>query len=823
MTYGTLNLELSITLFYYPFVHVFCQCESLIDTSCRLFQHDDAEEGELYSDASDKEDTTAEENPLPSLPSKQTSNDANDMSKATERDASNITSKDSRSETFSKRLRESDASSEDCTDSSQSDYPSKKKIKRRKKMPSKKNTEKIKSSENESTDDEDSNKREKSSKVKRRGQDSSENSEEELLKKKRKIEEQLRLEMGQRDEADGRDTEKNPEEGRRYEEKNPEMKRRETKASDRKYRDDEIIGERYWGGRKSPETTKRSKTSDTYWNKYADELGIQIRDPHKSDKTSIPRHESEDKRASRGEKERRRGSSRGRDSKNSQDRSPPRSKDLDKPKEEAQLIKKPVVDPTQTRTGGAYIPPAKLKMMQASITDKNSAAFQRLAWEALKKSINGLVNKVNVSNIGIIVRELLKENIIRGRGILCRSLMQAQSFSQTYTHVYAALVAVINSKFPQVGELLLRRLVTQFKRGIKRSDKTICVSSCKFIAHLINQQVAHEVVALEIISFLFEKGQDLTDSTESGEKSRNNCVELAATFLKECGMKLKENSPRCMIQIMDSVKNIMNEGKLEDRIRYMLEALWSGAASNFKDNPAVEEKLDLVEEEDQITHIVELDSPLDTEDILNVFKHDPEFEAQEEKYKEIKESMLGGSSDESGSEGSGSDSDSEDSEENEEQTTTIIDATEGNMLAFRRTVYLTFKSSLTVDEAAHKILKGDIKPGWEVELCNMILDCCAQERTFVKFYAILAQRFCNINRTYQDNFLDIFSTAYDTCHRLESEKLRNVAKFFSHLFITDAIGWGAFSVVKLDEDNTTSSSRVFLKILFQVYGCHCIC
>ena len=38
-----------------------------------------------------------------------------------------------------------------------------------------------------------------------------------------------------------------------------------------------------------------------------------------------------------------------------------------------------------------------------------------MAWEALKKSINGLVNKVNVANIHDIVREILSENVIRGR------------------------------------------------------------------------------------------------------------------------------------------------------------------------------------------------------------------------------------------------------------------------------------------------------------------------------------------------------------------------------------------------------------------------
>lgn len=68
-----------------------------------------------------------------------------------------------------------------------------------------------------------------------------------------------------------------------------------------------------------------------------------------------------------------------------------------------------------TRTGGAYIPPARLRMMQAQITDKSSSQYQRIAWEALKKSINGLINKINVSNLVQIVQELFQENIVRGR------------------------------------------------------------------------------------------------------------------------------------------------------------------------------------------------------------------------------------------------------------------------------------------------------------------------------------------------------------------------------------------------------------------------
>lgn len=130
-----------------------------------------------------------------------------------------------------------------------------------------------------------------------------------------------------------------------------------------------------------------------------------------------------------------------------------------------------------SRSGGAYIPPAKLRAMQAEAAkDKTSAEYQRISWDALKKSINGLINKVNISNIKHIVPELFGENLIRGRGLFARSVMRAQASSLPFTPVFAALVAIINTKLPQVGELVLIRLISQFRRAYKRNDK-VCISS----------------------------------------------------------------------------------------------------------------------------------------------------------------------------------------------------------------------------------------------------------------------------------------------------------------------------------------------------------
>ena len=125
------------------------------------------------------------------------------------------------------------------------------------------------------------------------------------------------------------------------------------------------------------------------------------------------------------------------------------------------------------RTGGLYMPPAKMKAMMKDMKDTSSKEYQKLSWEALKKSINGLVNKVNVSNIKNIVLEIFGENIIRGRALFVRSLLKAQMASPNFTHVYAALVSVVNTKMPEIGELLLKRVLNQFRRAYKRNDKIV--------------------------------------------------------------------------------------------------------------------------------------------------------------------------------------------------------------------------------------------------------------------------------------------------------------------------------------------------------------
>lgn len=233
-------------------------------------------------------------------------------------------------------------------------------------------------------------------------------------------------------------------------------------------------------------------------------------------------------------------------------------------------------------------------MQQEAALDKSSPAFQRTSWEALKKSLNGIVNKLTAANLRNLIPEIFTENLVRGRGLLARSFIRAQNASPSFTPVYAALLAIINTKFPQAGELVLKRLVLQFRNSFRRNDKAVCIAATKFIAHLVNQQVAYEIIALQIITLLLERP---TDSS----------VEVAIAFLKECGSFLAETSPRALDATFDRLRSILHDGDVSIRVQYMIEVAFALRKESFKDFPQIPEGLDLVEEEDQITHFVSLD------------------------------------------------------------------------------------------------------------------------------------------------------------------------------------------------------------------------
>jgi pre-mRNA-splicing factor CWC22 len=465
------------------------------------------------------------------------------------------------------------------------------------------------------------------------------------------------------------------------------------------------------------------------------------------------------------------------------------------------------------RGGGVYIPPFKMAQMIEEIrqsNDKTSTEYQRMMWEMLRKSINGIINKVNITNLHNIIYEVLNENLFRGKGLIARAVIKAQMASPNFTHVYAALVAVINTKLPDIGELILKRYIIQFRKSYKRNNKIVCTAATKMLAQLLNQEVNNETLAYEIL-FLF-----LENPTEDS-------VEMACDFMIECGQLLSEKNPQLTHSIFERFRGILHEGEIDKRIQYTIESLFAVRKTSFRDHLSVIPELDLVTDEDKIIHNLSLDDELDGEDMLDIFKFDEQFEDNENRWIEIKAEILGEAEKNQGENNAGENEAAEEEMNagaDQENVGQIKDMSEADLLKLRRTIYLTIISTVDFQECCHKLLKLNMKEGQEMELVNMIIECSIQERTYLRFYGLLAERFCMIKDVYKQNFEVQFENQYNMVHRLETNKLRNLAKLFAHLLFTDAVDWSVFKIVKFTEEDTTSSSRIFIKIIFQELSEH---
>ncbi len=46
--------------------------------------------------------------------------------------------------------------------------------------------------------------------------------------------------------------------------------------------------------------------------------------------------------------------------------------------------------------------------------------------------------------------------------------------------------------------------------------------------------------------------------------------------------------------------------------------------------------------------------------------------------------------------------------------------------------------------------------GQESELCHMIIDCCAQQRTYEKYFGLIGQRLCQVTYRHRLLFMHLF-------------------------------------------------------------------
>jgi len=148
----------------------------------------------------------------------------------------------------------------------------------------------------------------------------------------------------------------------------------------------------------------------------------------------------------------------------------------------------------------------------------------------------------------------------------------------------------------------------------------------------------------------------------------------------------------------------------------MIENLFAERTNQFKSFPIIQSDLQLVDENDQYKHMLQLDDSFESEPwigkiniqfnriflfFLDIFKFDEQYELNEERYHEIRKTIYKYTDDEFGPSSNSSDSDEEKEQE-------IIDPTEKNLVTLRHKTCLTIQSNLSAKECAKKLLKMNL-------------------------------------------------------------------------------------------------------------------
>ncbi|KAH9598186.1 Initiation factor eIF-4 gamma [Trypanosoma melophagium] len=490
-----------------------------------------------------------------------------------------------------------------------------------------------------------------------------------------------------------------------------------------------------------------------------------------------------------------------------------------------------------------YVPPHRKRADESDNNDISNEATQREAWQALNRSITGIINRVSADNLQVSVTELFRENIIRGRGLLCRSLMRAQLADPDLTNVFAALVSCVNKELSAIGLLLLKRLVVQWWRYYRRKDWTALRSVSRFLAWLYIFNVVHVDLIYQIILTHLTSGnsdgdgnQSNTPNSNSNNNNNNNDdIDQAAAIFRETFRSMSERNvaefhEHVLTPFRDMLAMDSDAWRLSPRAQTLLESClrevqeWERV--KFTANIIPPELL-LVELSEQKCHTeIDLDDgpTMDAEEKLDRFVFDKEYEAHEEVYETARRAILGENWEtellEQVAAAEEADEEAEELERTQQQEQggkvsvdtpkQLIDEHDRQV---RKEVYMALRSSVRADEVVHKILKT-MQPQTERTVCFMVIEGCCEESSYKNVYGMVAERLCKSNAKFQGFFAEAFRLRYENAEDLEEKQIEYTCKIYTHLLRTNSIPWHKCLFV-FDIVNSNVSQRLMIQWLLQ--------
>ncbi|QLQ77789.1 hypothetical protein HG537_0A00360 [Torulaspora globosa] len=408
---------------------------------------------------------------------------------------------------------------------------------------------------------------------------------------------------------------------------------------------------------------------------------------------------------------------------------------------------------------------------------------QRSNWMVMENYLRCKIEELRETNVEQIFKDTLEVNILLGYRSLGRCILESPGLNKQ-VGLYAALVAKLNSVVPEVGSCLSREATAVFIESYNDSNDVKAFSMVSLLAELFNYEVLHEIVILQVIQLL---SRDLTEPS----------VRTIVQLLRQCGKHLSEVSLTAHNMVFEKLRQVLQAGKISKDTSSLLQDLFDLRSRDYAG--CLAGPLLKLEDLEHNTHTFMIDSEeFKPAKNLGEFEYHEDFLALERRYEILKAEALAPYE-----------------TEKIQKPTVATDMTGEEEVEFKKKFYLILKSSLSSDEAAHKILKLRIPDADKHRVVDVIVKSSIQEATYSKFYGMLAERLCSSHKSWKPAFEQVFKSNYLNSEEFEPAQLRTLGKLWGHILASDYLGFEVFENVHMSEDGTTAPGRIFLKFIFQ--------
>uniref|UniRef100_A0ACD5W238 Uncharacterized protein n=1 Tax=Avena sativa TaxID=4498 RepID=A0ACD5W238_AVESA len=461
----------------------------------------------------------------------------------------------------------------------------------------------------------------------------------------------------------------------------------------------------------------------------------------------------------------------------------------------------PNVVETPSVSKAKYVPPS-LRAIPSSEAEEISV---------LRRRVRGLLNRLSESNVESITQEIaaLLRSVPRGVGCeligdeVLASCSRGPRGNEQYAAVFAAFVAgmtcLVGMDF---SAKILSSLAMSFEDEYSKDDGL----SLRNLTLLFSYLCIFDVIASDLVyDLLTVLSKQLTELD----------VSTVLTILQCCGMKLRGDDPGAMKDFVLSIQNSVSQFKSrsaaqEDgkgdihskRMEFMLETI-----CDIKNN-----KKRSKEDPLHHTRIKKWLQKLKSEDILlRGLKWskllDPEKKGQW---------WLSGDV-------SSTASNIEDvaavtsKEVVEAQKLVQLAAAQRMNTDIRRAIFCIIMSAEDYVDAFDKILRLDLSGKQDREIMRVIVDCCLQEKTFNKYYAVLASKLCSHDKNHKFSLQYCIWDRFKELDTMDLNRSMNLAKLVAEMLANFSLSLATLKVVNLANPVEMTPKKIMhFRMLFEI-------